>query len=252
MSKIKLLCKGFLDSLLMRLVSTLVYKRTPIVPHGTALVIAPHPDDETLACGATIARLRASGQKVRVVVISDGASSTLQENQTTDQLRDVRRKETIQAASLLGVEESELVFLAYPDGRLGEHTAKIGQDLRTQRDRCSPAFILAPHEMDGHPDHKIIGQIVRHLPKTCPIFSYVVWVPAKRGLTFLKHFILHEQQIKISTQKHLETKKAALESYESQTGGKAYESGKGFLEPSFVASFLKPFEIFFERKRDNY
>ena len=248
MKKMKCLCKKICDSVLISLVSALTCKKREGLPHGTALVIAPHPDDETLACGATIAQLRAKEQKVRIVVISDGASSTPQENQTTDQLRDVRRKETTQAAKILGVEESNLVFLSYPDGRLDEHTSKITQDLRAQIDLCQPSLILAPHELDGHLDHKTIGQIVRHLPKTCPVFSYVVWIPTKHWLSFLKHFILHEQQIKIEAGQHLETKKAAISAYESQTGGKNYERDKGFLEPAFVASFLKPVEVFFERK----
>src|SRR5829696_1206258 len=45
---------------------------TAAVAARGCLVIAPHPDDETLGCGATIARKRAAGTPVRVVIVADG------------------------------------------------------------------------------------------------------------------------------------------------------------------------------------
>ena len=39
------------------------------------LVVAPHPDDESLACGGLIAEARAQGRLVRVVIVSDGTGS---------------------------------------------------------------------------------------------------------------------------------------------------------------------------------
>ena len=41
----------------------------------TALVVAAHPDDEVLGCGATIARLSHEGWKVHVLIVAEGATS---------------------------------------------------------------------------------------------------------------------------------------------------------------------------------
>src|ERR1700683_1361707 len=50
---------------------------------GGLVVIAPHPDDESLACGGLIAEAYAQGRLVRVVIVSDGTGS-----QTTDLIND--------------------------------------------------------------------------------------------------------------------------------------------------------------------
>src|SRR5436309_3449421 len=85
---------------------------TESTTHRSTLVIAPHPDDETLGCGATIARKTAAGTSVHVVVVADGSRG-----HATDDLADhsglaARREAECRAAlARLGVGADDVVFL---------------------------------------------------------------------------------------------------------------------------------------------
>ncbi|HEY5624375.1 MAG TPA: PIG-L family deacetylase, partial [Gammaproteobacteria bacterium] len=65
-------------------------------------MIAPHPDDEVLGCGGTMARHLAAGDHVHVVVVTDGRRSRVA-GLKPEAVAEVRRQEATNAASLLGV-----------------------------------------------------------------------------------------------------------------------------------------------------
>ena len=48
------------------------------------MVIAPHPDDETLGCGGTINKLSKLGKKIKVVFIAEGSSCRFKNHQKND------------------------------------------------------------------------------------------------------------------------------------------------------------------------
>ena len=77
---------------------------------GTALVIAPHPDDEVLGCGGTIARLASSGKAVDVAIVTRGMAPAFSQAQV-----DEVRAEAAAAHRLLGVRESH--YLDFPAAR---------------------------------------------------------------------------------------------------------------------------------------
>ena len=84
------------------------------------VIVAAHPDDETLGLGATIAQLVASGVDVRVVSASDGGAA--QPGATASEqtrLATTRRHELRRAAGVLSVPEP--VLLGLPDGQLADH-----------------------------------------------------------------------------------------------------------------------------------
>jgi LmbE family N-acetylglucosaminyl deacetylase len=92
------------------------------------LVIAPHPDDETLVTGATIHHLLASGAEVRLVIVSAGDSyfsaARLLTTGTVDAaayhvLGDTRHAEGLRAIRRLGLTASDVTFLGYPDTSIG-------------------------------------------------------------------------------------------------------------------------------------
>ena len=86
---------------------------------GTTLIVAPHPDDESLACGGIIALLRNAGRDVRVVIVSDGSASHLNSpSHPPEKLASLRKDETLKALAILGVGKAEVTFMGFPDGKI--------------------------------------------------------------------------------------------------------------------------------------
>lgn len=89
------------------------------------LVIAPHPDDETLGSGGLIQDALKSGGKVKIIVMTNGDAFKLavEKNFNTSnpvphdylKLGYMRQNETINALLYLGVKRSDITFLGYPD-----------------------------------------------------------------------------------------------------------------------------------------
>ncbi len=102
------------------------------VPDGSpgerVLVVSPHPDDDCLALGATIAQLRRDGHTVLVVFLTNGdANQAAQMLLTLNPLHRAadyrslgyrRQKEAVHALRILAVPETHILFLGYPDGGL--------------------------------------------------------------------------------------------------------------------------------------
>ena len=80
------------------------------------VVVAPHPDDESLGCGGLIAAATTDGIPVRIVVVSDGAGSHPNSvSYPPARLRHLRESETLTAAAELGVAADAVAFLGLPD-----------------------------------------------------------------------------------------------------------------------------------------
>ena len=81
------------------------------------MVLAPHPDDESLGCGGMIAAACEAGTPPVVVFITDGAASHPGSRRfDATARRDIREQEARRAAAVLGLAEDRLVFLRLPDG----------------------------------------------------------------------------------------------------------------------------------------
>lgn len=113
------------------------------------LVIAPHPDDEVLACGGTLAQLSKMGSSARVVVISDGALGDPQRAFAGD-LTEIRRSESRSALAILGI--TDVVFLNLPDGAIGADEKTV-QTVAHEIEKFQPDTILLPPLLDQHRDH---------------------------------------------------------------------------------------------------
>jgi LmbE family N-acetylglucosaminyl deacetylase len=73
--------------------------------HRPFVVVAPHPDDESLACGGLLAEARQQGLRGKVVIVSDGVGSHPHSKAyPPDRLRSVRKDEARQAAGELGLQ----------------------------------------------------------------------------------------------------------------------------------------------------
>jgi LmbE family N-acetylglucosaminyl deacetylase len=142
------------------------------------VVFAPHPDDETLGCGGTIARHVAGGGEVLVVFAFDGGSSHA-DLVPVEQLRALRRAEAFEACARLGVPAEGVEYWGLEDGS-GPHV------LRELRERASDALersgateVYVPLERDGHPDHDALSVAVaaaaRGAGRPLCVLEYPVW-----------------------------------------------------------------------------
>lgn len=120
------------------------------------LVVAPHPDDETVGVGGTSALHGAAGDDVTVAVVTDGSASRAGGLAPHEMAR--RRKEEVEAAAaVLGV--GRLVCLGLPEGRWRE--ADASDALRPLMDDAE--VVYAPSCVDYHPEHMAVARLVGDL-----------------------------------------------------------------------------------------
>lgn len=141
------------------------------------MVLAPHPDDETLGCGATIARLAANGAHVVVVFVSDGGMGDPQGYCGGDVVR-TRKAEAERATSALGV--AEVRFLDFPDGELVADAALEHAIARAWAE-IAPDWVFTTATVDAHRDHMVVGQLARAIrdrdQPAARLFEYETWMP---------------------------------------------------------------------------
>ena len=115
------------------------------------LVIAPHPDDEVLGVGGTIARLTHEGHDVLVTIVTHGDPSMF-----VPAFIDQGRQEALEAHRLLGVRDT--IFLkgfpaalldTIPHSRLNEALGKVLHDVE-------PELLFIPFNGDVHLDHRLV------------------------------------------------------------------------------------------------
>lgn len=144
------------------------------VMHGV-IVVAPHPDDETIGCGGLLALLSRAGIATTVIFATDG-EATRGASAAPPEVAALRCNEAQRACAVLGVTSTTFLHLA--DGHLDEVVADLGAAIRTAGEE-SPATLLCPWFGDGHPDHAAVAEaIVRSgLPDDRELWSYETWTP---------------------------------------------------------------------------
>lgn len=121
-------------------------------------VIAPHPDDETLGLGATLAMLCAAGVDVQLISVTDGgACYSGLDARCRAELEAVRWGEVCRAAKVLGA--AEPVRLQMPDGELACHERQLTERIAALLAGCPKgSWCAATWHGDGHPDHEAVGR----------------------------------------------------------------------------------------------
>ena len=127
---------------------------------GRVLVVIPHPDDAEGWCGGTVAGWIKGGARVFYVLCTDGSKGADDPEMSPQALAQIREKEQLDAASVLGVEE--VVLLRHPDGEL-EDTQEFRKELVRAIRRFQPDVMLCPdpyrRKSHWHRDHRIAGQV---------------------------------------------------------------------------------------------
>jgi LmbE family N-acetylglucosaminyl deacetylase len=145
------------------------------------LVIAPHPDDESIACGGTICLHAARGDRVAVAFLTSGEGGGERLRcLPPEQAWRIREREAEAAAEILGV--NELTFLRHPDWFLGEEVGTAADSLGPILKREAPQIIYLPHAGEWHPDHQAALPIVllalrgNAIPEPS-LLTYEFWTP---------------------------------------------------------------------------
>jgi len=144
----------------------------------SAIIFAPHPDDEALGCGGTVIRKKRVGAPVKIVFMTDGSESHSHLMLAGD-LRALRAAEAVGAAGALGVGEGDVILLDFKDGRLADHREKGTQRVLDILSREQPAQLFIPYAQDGPPDHEATAEIVitalRAWGRPATVYEYPVW-----------------------------------------------------------------------------
>ncbi|SDW66739.1 N-acetylglucosaminyl deacetylase, LmbE family [Amycolatopsis xylanica] len=209
----------------------------------SALVVAAHPDDETLGAAGLLQRLHAEGTEITLVIATDGEAAFPES--TSDERRELgrlRRTELADSLTAQGLHEVEPVWLGLPDSGLSAHAGELTAalaELATGRELC-----LAPWPGDPHPDHQAAGlATLRAAPVTSHCWSYPIWlwhwladddpaIPWSRAFAY--PLDQHEQA----------GKAAAVAAFASQL--KPGPRGEDpILPPEVLAHFARDTEVFF-------
>ncbi|ROS30791.1 LmbE family N-acetylglucosaminyl deacetylase [Cellulomonas sp. PhB150] len=147
-------------------------------PTGRTVVVAAHPDDETLGAGGLLRELSAAGRPADVVVVTDGAGShpgspTL----TPADLVRLRAAEVREAVSLLSP-GSRVRLLGFPDGAVREHRAEVAAALRDALGADPVTTMVSTWRGDGHRDHRVVGEICAELATEvgAQLWEYPLWM----------------------------------------------------------------------------
>jgi LmbE family N-acetylglucosaminyl deacetylase len=223
---------------------------------GRTLVVAPHPDDESLGCGGAIALLRARGHSVHVLFVSDGTLSHPSSRQyPAPRLAALREEEALAALAALGVEQEAAMFLRLKD-RAVPLLGATGFDAAVDRcraliDDIGPQTILSPWRRDPHPDHRaswslIAAALARDPAHEVRRVEYPIWLwelavagdaPRPDEVTSWR----------LDIASVLPHKLRAIAAHRSQTTDLIDDDPTGFrLTPDILSHFAHSWEVYLE------
>lgn len=145
------------------------------------LVLAPHPDDETLGCGGSLKILSEAGKAIKVLFLTKGEKA---EPDIVDKEGYVsfREQEAVRAMKVLGI--SDYAFLRFPDRELYANIEVAAKKVFTIVEGFRPDTIYSPSVIELNPDHRAAGEIaimVQRRHDTCIVF-YEVTTPVRPNM----------------------------------------------------------------------
>jgi LmbE family N-acetylglucosaminyl deacetylase len=215
----------------------------------SCLVLAPHPDDETLGCGVTIMRKVAAGTPVKVVVAADGRYAYPTSKLSIGALIEMREEEARRACAILGLSRENVAFLRFEDCRLADYRRPLRDCLFDIFDATQPEEIFVSSIIDSHPDHRVLAELGRELAnarrgRSLVLYEYPIWFWDPRIWRASELLDLRPRIVRIGEFRM--RKREAIAAYRSQVTNFAVETRSAPLRPGFVRQFVRHDEIFFE------
>lgn len=227
---------------------------------GNALVVAPHPDDESLGCGGTIVLLQQRGYSVHVLFVSDGTMS--HPNSPTypaERLRSIRESEALEALQILGVPADQAVFMRQkdtqvptPDSPDFEQAVDRIHELMTN---LQPTTVLVPWRRDPHRDHRASWQLVQaaraKLTDKPRVLEYLIWLwELGREQDMPRPGEMNVWRVPIESV--IEQRNKAIQAHRSQVSRMIDDDPTAFyLSPELLKHFDDPRELFLEEPENN-
>jgi LmbE family N-acetylglucosaminyl deacetylase len=234
---------------------------TAEVAATSCLVLAPHPDDETLGCGATIARKTSAGAQVWIGFASLGTDSHRSRHLTPRQLGEIRRGEAREACRRLGVSEEQVLFLSEED-RIATAAEPLTRAITGALAAIRPEEIYVVSGLDSHPDHEALNDIVLAMVSAgtigCPVYEYPIWFWAdpQAARRWLAHIGKSGRRglfapVGVRTEDFLPRKRQALEAHATQVtrfrDDEPWSTLYDVDDGRWVKRFFQTRELFFRR-----
>jgi LmbE family N-acetylglucosaminyl deacetylase len=226
---------------------------------GPVLIVAPHPEDESLGVGGLIARLRALGVAVHVLVMTDGAATRRSETYPAAELARLREAELCIALTRLGCDPvTDYHALYMPDGALPDRAglpgfAHVVRATTACLKRVRPATIVLPWRRDPHPDHRAAWRIttaaIADAKWAGRRFEYLISAWNEATPAELPHDgEMHGWRVDVKA--CLPCKEAAIRAHVSQTTTSLTpDATLTALDPARYEAFLHPYEVLLEDAR---
>lgn len=216
-------------------------KTLSIASVRSALIVAPHPDDETIGAYRLIDRLRRRGARVRVVVVADGAASHPGSAAWPKRrLVAERRRETRRVLHHIGVFAGDIRFLGLPDGAVGNaHRVPVARAIRTV---FRLGLIALPDPSDAHEDHRAVVRIAGTVATPgARRLHYLVWPDRTLPRPTATHGLaLGDAQA---------AKRGAIRRYRTQMGAVTDDPTGFTISRRELAGFSRPIELYREARR---
>lgn len=137
------------------------------------LVLAPHPDDESLGCGGTLLQHVLGDDVVRVLIATDGSRSRAG-NLNSEDMATARHAEARAAMDFIGIEQWH--WLGLPEGDWAPR--ELEAQLQEQISDFSPDIIYAPTVLDYHPEHRRVAHcLAAVVPAETNVRVYTLHIP---------------------------------------------------------------------------
>jgi len=203
-------------------------------PSVDTIVIAPHPDDESLATGGLIATLVSRGCEVGIIAVTDGENA-YNDGQTIGELR---RSEQERALEQLGLPLENIHRLGFPDSDVTAHEGELMETLPPLISRSN--HVIAPWPGDFHPDHEACGRAAQRVARLTEnqLTFYLFWTWHRGSPSLLSDLRLLSFEIAPDQQR---AKLDAVHCHHSQL---VHPSGLPILPDELLWPAKQPFEIY--------